>query len=92
MDIQRKHEKVTTTRIELWSSIETLLSQFWMDPLEGFRKGVINQKMVEDVETKRNLSIKSIERIDEITAEVIETILVQPTRLIALTRRFCAMC
>jgi hypothetical protein len=55
-----------------------------MDPLRDLEKSSSTQTMVEDVETKRNLSLKSIEAISEISAKVIETRLVHPSRLFAL--------
>jgi hypothetical protein len=67
MDIQRTQEQVTTTRKELWRSSDSLLSQFGMDPLRNLEKASSTQTMVEDVEIKRNLSMKSIEEIEKIS-------------------------
>jgi hypothetical protein len=56
-----------------------------MDPLRDIDKASSTQTMVEDMDTKRNLSLKSIEAIDEINVEVIETRLIHPSRIITLT-------
>jgi hypothetical protein len=73
-------------RKELWRSSDNLLSWFRMDPLRDLEKVLSTQTMVEDVENKRNLNMKSIEAISEINIEVIEEILIQPIILISLTQ------
>jgi hypothetical protein len=55
-----------------------------MDPMRDLEKTLSTQTMVEDVEIKRNLSMKSIEEIIEINAEVIEVRLIQPFILVLL--------
>jgi phosphomevalonate kinase len=56
-----------------------------MDPLRDLEKASSTQTMVEDVENRRNLNMKSIEVINEVNAKVIETRLIRPARLISLT-------
>jgi len=63
-----------------------------MDPLRDINKASSTQTMVEDMDTKINLSLKSIKSIGEIILEVIETRLIHPSRIITLTKGFCATC
>jgi hypothetical protein len=69
VDIKNTQEQVSTTSRELWKSSNNLLAQFGMDPLRDLEKASSTQTMVEDVEIKRNLSMKSIEAINEISME-----------------------
>jgi hypothetical protein len=50
-------------RKELWNLADSLLLRFIMDPLRDIEKALSTQSMVEDVEKKRNLNMKSIEAI-----------------------------
>jgi hypothetical protein len=59
-----------------------------MDPLVDLEKAPLTQTRIEDVEDRRNLSMKSIEVIDEVDAEILETRLMQPVKLISLTEDF----
>jgi hypothetical protein len=83
-DIKNTQEKVSITSKELWKSSNNLLTQFGMDPLRYLEKASSTQTMFEDVESRRNLSMKSIEFIYKVNAEVIETGLIRPAKLIFL--------
>jgi hypothetical protein len=55
-----------------------------MDTLVDLEKETPTQMMIEDVETRRNLSMKAIEAIDEVDKEMLETRLMKPVKLISL--------
>jgi hypothetical protein len=69
---------------ELQRYLENLLQQITMDPMMDLEKMLSTQTKVEDVEIKRNLSMKSIEEIIEINSMVIEVRLIQPFILVSL--------
>jgi hypothetical protein len=56
-----------------------------MDPLVDWEKASSTQMKIEDVENIRDLNLKAIEAIEEVNADVLEEIFIQPIKLIALT-------
>jgi predicted RecB family nuclease len=87
-DVLKTREQIIASSTEVWRSTEKLLALFGMDPLRDIHKVSSTQMMVKDVDNKRNLSQKDIEAIIEIDAEVTETRLIQPYRIITPTKYF----
>jgi hypothetical protein len=56
-----------------------------MDTIVDWEKASSTQTKIEDVENIRDLSLNSIEAIDEVNAEVLEERFIQPAKLILLT-------
>jgi hypothetical protein len=59
-----------------------------MDPLRDLEKASSNQNILEGVEIKRNLNLRSIEAINKISTEFIEETLIHTTKLILLIEYF----
>jgi len=67
-DIKNTQEKVSVTSKELSKSSNNLLTQFGLDPLRDLEKASSTQTMVEDVESRRKLNMKSIYFINKVNA------------------------
>jgi hypothetical protein len=83
--IKNTQDKVNLIGKELWNSSNNLLTQFGMDPLRYLEKATSTQKMVEDVESRRNLNMNSIEVISEVNVKVIDLRSILLSKLISLT-------
>jgi hypothetical protein len=73
---------------KLWRATKDLLEQFRMENMEDLEKEGLTHTMIEDVETRRNMSMKSIDAMKEIDQEILEKIIVKPNQLILLIRTF----
>jgi len=82
--VQKAQEQVTVSNTEVWRSTNNILSLFGMDLLKDIGKASSTHKIIEDMETKRNLAQRTIEAINEIEVEVIEKILIQPSKIVTL--------
>jgi len=60
IEVLKTHGQVTITCIEVWRSSNDLLSLFGMDPLRDIKKYSSTQMIIEDVDTRRNLSQREI--------------------------------
>ena len=71
-DIKDTQEEVGRAYKILWSTSDNLLEQFRMDTLVDLEEETLTKLMIEDVETRRSLIMKSIELVEEIDKEVLE--------------------
>jgi hypothetical protein len=71
-DIKDTQEEVGRAYKILWSKLDNLLEQFRMDTLVDLEEETLTKLMIEDVETRRSLIMKSIELVEEIDKEVLE--------------------
>jgi hypothetical protein len=85
VEVSNIQGQVIISCAEVWRSTDDLLSLFVMDPLRDIDKASSNQMIIEDVETKRNLSQRAIEATNKLNVEVIEKRLIQPSKIITLT-------
>jgi hypothetical protein len=71
-NIKDTQEEVGRAYKILWSTSDNLLEQFRMDTLVDLEEETLTKLMIEDVETRRSLIMKSIELVEEIDKEVLE--------------------
>jgi hypothetical protein len=85
-DIKDTQEEVGRSYKILWSTSDNLLEQFRMDTLVDLEEETLTKLMIEDVETRRSLIMKSIELVEEIDKEVLEKNIINLFKLISLAK------
>jgi hypothetical protein len=86
--MENTQTKVGQVCRNLWRVVEDLLEQFKMENMADLEKEGSTHTIMEDVETRRNMSMKYIDETQETNHEIVGKIIVKPNQLILLIGHF----